>query len=217
MSESHESGLTLVELLVALTLLAILSVMLTGGLRFSARAWESSGSQLEDIERIQAVQRLLRRNLNSAQSSGRSARRRRATPANSEQEVFVGSPESVEFYAQLPRHHAQGGLYRIVIDGVAGGGNTNILRIRWRPRETGFPDIAGGETEEWTETILFADIEGIKFEYFGKSDKNEKRAWTNSWTDSRKLPGLVRLSVEFPEGDRRRWPALTVKLISAAP
>ena len=40
MTARDHNGFTLVELLVATTLLALLSVVLFGGLRFGARAWE---------------------------------------------------------------------------------------------------------------------------------------------------------------------------------
>ncbi len=37
----RQAGFTLVELLVAMTLLAFLSITLFGGLRFGARSWEA--------------------------------------------------------------------------------------------------------------------------------------------------------------------------------
>lgn len=216
--ENRESGLTLIELLVALVLLALVSVMLSGGLRFSARAWEYSDSRLEKIERIQAVQHLLRSRLGSAQfSKNQTATERRSPPGPPGMEAFVGDFDHVEFIAKLPRHHGLGGLYRIAIDGVAGTRNTNNLRIRWRPAETGFTDIKDGQTEDWTETTLLEDIEGLKIEYFGKQDKAENEGWSDVWSDPRKLPSLVRLSVAFSSHDPRRWPVLTVKVISATP
>lgn len=215
---NRESGLTLIELLVALVLLAFVSMMLTGGLRFSARAWEYSDSQLEKSERLLSVQRLLRSIISTARPRDRrSARRRRSATGVTEQDAFIGDPQIVKFIAQLPRHHGQGGLYRIAFEEIPGNQNTSNFLIRWRPMEAGFADIKDGETEEWTKTILLENVEKIKFEYFGKLNKAENESWAETWSDSRQLPVLVRLSVEFPKGDRRRWPALTVKLIATAP
>ena len=57
MSENsgRNAGFTLVELLVAITLLALVSAALFGGLRFGARAWESATSRIARCSKSTAV------------------------------------------------------------------------------------------------------------------------------------------------------------------
>ena len=62
------AGFTLVELLVAMTLIGLISVALFGGLRFGARAWEAGNERAESFSQLEVVQSLLRRELNLADS-----------------------------------------------------------------------------------------------------------------------------------------------------
>ena len=55
------SGFTLVELLVALTLFGVISVVIMGGLRFGTRVWETGNDRAEVLAEVDAVQGILRR------------------------------------------------------------------------------------------------------------------------------------------------------------
>ena len=56
----RQAGFTLVELLVAMTLLAFLSLTLFGGLRFGARSWEVVVDSSAERDRIATTQTFLR-------------------------------------------------------------------------------------------------------------------------------------------------------------
>ena len=58
--ERRQAGFTLVELLVAMTLLAFLSVSLFGGLRFGARSWEAVVDSSAERDDIASTQTFLR-------------------------------------------------------------------------------------------------------------------------------------------------------------
>ena len=59
--DTTDTGFTLVELLVATSVLALLSVVLFGGMRFGARAWEAGEASIERTGEVEAAQDLLRR------------------------------------------------------------------------------------------------------------------------------------------------------------
>ena len=56
-----QRGFTLLELLVAITIFGLLSVMMYGGLSFGARAWQRAGQADTRQSDVQLVQSLLRR------------------------------------------------------------------------------------------------------------------------------------------------------------
>src|SRR5437763_14961141 len=57
--ENGEAGFTLLELLIATTVLAFLSLLLFGGLRFGTRVWEKSETSTTETNRVRAAQLLL--------------------------------------------------------------------------------------------------------------------------------------------------------------
>ncbi|MDH3594369.1 MAG: prepilin-type N-terminal cleavage/methylation domain-containing protein, partial [Rhodospirillales bacterium] len=62
----RSGGFTLVELLVALTLLGLIFVALFGGLRFGTRTWETGNQRSEAFAEVEVMQSLLRRQLAQA-------------------------------------------------------------------------------------------------------------------------------------------------------
>ena len=68
-----EQGFTLLEILVAITLLGLLMAALFGGVRLGVRAWEASGTRLDNDTRLTAVQDFLRDRLTQARGSEASA------------------------------------------------------------------------------------------------------------------------------------------------
>lgn len=196
--------MTLLELLVAMVLLALMATLMMGGIRFGVRAWEVSDTRIEDDTRIQAVQALLRRQLNGAAPTLRAGAR------GIGKIEFVGRAGEIRFVTTLPAHLAPGGASLVALDGKVDGG-TRALVMRWRPQNTGFQDR---DTEDdWAEErVLIADVADLEFAYFGAEKPGDEPQWSDEWVDRRTLPLLVRLRLSFEAGDRRSWPDLVADL-----
>jgi general secretion pathway protein J len=61
-----EAGFTLLELLAALTVLAVLMAMMFGGLRFGARVWERGDAGLRGLAELQTAAGFIRRQIAQA-------------------------------------------------------------------------------------------------------------------------------------------------------
>ena len=70
------AGFTLVELLVAITILGMLAALVFGGFRFGNRAWERAQTHVDHTSEIQLVQSFLRRRLGAAAPVWKRAERR---------------------------------------------------------------------------------------------------------------------------------------------
>ncbi len=75
-----DQGFTLLELLVAITLLGLLMAALFGGLRLGARVWETGETRLDASARVQIVQDFLRQRLAEAAAAGSGGARPRTRP-----------------------------------------------------------------------------------------------------------------------------------------
>ncbi len=191
---SDSGGFTLVELLVATTLLALLAVVLFGGLRFGARAWEAGDESLERTGDIEAVQELLRRTLVDA-----------AVPdllESGEQAALAGASDRVGFFAPLPRHAEIGGLgrYALALD------ESGQLLLAWEPRR---PERRLDAPLVVKPATLLPGVRALSIAYYGSPAPGEAPVWRDRWS-SRALPLLVRIDLAFAEPDPRRWPELIV-------
>ncbi|MCH8035911.1 MAG: prepilin-type N-terminal cleavage/methylation domain-containing protein [Proteobacteria bacterium] len=65
-ANGRQRGFTLIEILIAMTLLGLLMAMLFGGLRLGTRAWEASDARSAELARLEAVHGFIRRALTGA-------------------------------------------------------------------------------------------------------------------------------------------------------
>lgn len=195
-------GFTLVEMLVALVLLGLLSVVLFSSFRLGMRAWEAGTVSAWQTSEIEVVQTLLRKELSEATQLpiGTGEARTDFT--------FAGFSDEVQFSAPMLAHLGMGG-YHVIALSTDGPGASQDLVFRWRVYR---PDMSLMD-ERWRDPlVLLHDIAGINLEYFGRYEDEETSTWRDTWDHQETLPDLIRLQVAFPTTDRRRWPELIVAL-----
>jgi general secretion pathway protein J len=214
MSRQHHSarGFTLLELLVAITLLGVLMAALFGALRLGARVWETGEARLDDSARVQVVQDFLRRRLGQTMPLTEVT----GDPHAAGELLFAGEPDRLRFVGLLPEHLGAGAyLMELALGEPAQAGAPGDLVIRWRPL-----DLANeGDTSRQTEErVLIEDVEHLEIAYFGGSLTDQEAGWWQQWQQQRSLPTLVRLRLAFPAGDGRTWPELMVApMVDLAP
>jgi general secretion pathway protein J len=198
MGRPGERGFTLLELLVALTLLGLLMAALLGGLRLGARAWDVSSERLEWSSRIQTVQAFLRRRLTEAAPLAVSK------PSGEYEPAFLGGPDALRFTSLLPMQLGPG-FHLMVLETQTSGGQTDLV-LRWRP----FVPTIGEDEGEVAERVLLADIDTLEIAYHGVREIDQPADWYARWSVLEATPDLVRIQVRFHPGDPRIWPELIV-------
>lgn len=200
-----EQGFTLLELLVAITLLGLLMAALFGGLRLGARVWETGETRLDASARVQVVQDFLRQRLAEALPLGAAVLAEGAPP----EPLFAGGLEAVRFASVLP-DHLGAGLYLMELalaESEGGEGGRNLV-LRWQPLDLGAPGaLAAAEPQE---RILLEGIDALEIAYFGSLDPSLPPDWWPQWQGQDVLPGLIRVQVRFAAADPRSWPELDV-------
>ncbi len=206
MNERGERGFTLLEMLIAMTLLGLLMLGLFGGLRLGARVWEASDARSADRARIEAVQRFIRTYLGQARPLAAADR------TGDDLVAFIGRPGGLDFTATLPTHLSAGGFEHVALS-LAERDRDQGLVLEHGPlrrREDGRAELI--QLEEPETAVLLDNVAAVEFSYYGAHDRDEDGEWSDRWDDEDRLPLLVRIRVAFPESDRRTWPELTVAL-----
>ena len=198
----RERGFTLLELLIAMTLLGLIMMLLFGGLRFGTRAWETNSDRVEAISQIEISHHVIRRMLSQAYPLVDPDAMLDVTDGRGIE--FEGEAEGVAFAGLMPAHLG-GGFHRFELL-VDDAGDTPRLVLRWRRIAYGGEDDgAAGD-----EAVLIDRIAGARFSYFGPAEDGDVADWRAAWDDPARLPALVRLEIDFPDGDGRFWPDLVV-------
>lgn len=196
-SRRNQAGFTLVELLVAMTLLALLSIALFGGLRFGARSWDAVIDSSDARENIARTQIFLRQRLGQLTLPGNVRIRQ-----TDQEGRFIGEPDRVEFIAPWLSDLALGGLYRFTLH--HDDAETGDLMLSWQPTgaepETlkDLGDLAG-------ERVLLGGIAEFGLTYYGAQTDDAEPEWHDQWDSPASVPQLVRIDLVF-EDPRRVWP-----------
>jgi general secretion pathway protein J len=182
-------GFTLIEMLVAITLMALLSVMLFEGMRLGSRSTAVSAAMNDRSGQWSLTYGVLRNQLAGAESLPV----KHAPPPPPAD--FTGTVDGVSFVEQPPAYLAPGGLYRAHLSFVRGA-RSGRLMLSWV--RLGAADSAGDPPP----TTLLDNLANADFSYFGALAPDQAPEWLQSWEGVDHLPTLVRLRVAFADGER---------------
>ncbi len=203
--ETGEEGFTLVELLVAISLLAILSGLFVNTVVLSQRMAGVS-DRLVSSQEIDAVERYLRRDLRQAFKIFQLD-----PEAGRLQLVFRGSPNQLDLVLPANIDVEYGGL-RYVSFLVDDNGDTGPRFITRR-------QAAGASDEnavpvKTSEVVLLENISSLSFRYFGTGEENGRRVtgWSDAWVAADQLPRVVELNIKQDIKGRRSERRIVVDL-----
>jgi general secretion pathway protein J len=186
-------GFTLLELLIAMSLLAVLSLLFTDGLRFGLRVWERSAGQGRTVADTVAVYEFL---------EGRLARAV-LLPADTDgtKPSLTGTSDWLSFVTVDADHAALAFPQRAELDcsnvSIAGSCQLRLLNLAGLPLR--------GVSDLRTKTTLFADVDRVALSYFGRRNRDNTAQWDHSWSNPDRLPMLVRMEINRNSADDLTW------------
>lgn len=191
------AGFTLVEMLVAISVLSLMSVLIVSGLKLAGFLSSRVNRQSEGVADIAMVQDTVRQLIEQTYPA---MVRRDEGPAVT---TFRGDTQALELTAPLPHRFALGGLYRIRL---AVDASRQTLTLSWRleRNEAAFAMASG-----LREVPLLAGVTEARFAYFGQPRGASGAAWHDRWEDQPGLPPLVRIDLQRP-ARHPAWPTLHI-------
>jgi prepilin-type N-terminal cleavage/methylation domain-containing protein len=227
MTARREAGVTLIEVLIAVTLLSVLSIAMVIAMRVGLTAFSKTDSRLMDNRRVAGAQRVLLEEIEGMVpvvtkcGAGPAATGRysffqgeeqamRLVSTFSLQQGWRGQPQILEFTV-IPGDQGRG--ERLVVNEIPYTGALSAGRFCLGPAPdpmTGLPGLRFAPIETGPHSFVLADkLESCRFSYFYPARDGEPPAWRPRWSGTN-WPMGVRVEMAPLETDPGRVQPIAV-------
>lgn len=196
----HVTGFTLVELLLAITLMSILLALTYTGLRAATRSSQRGELMLAAGGELRASHQFIRRQLNQMLPLAFGE----VDDAEALRIVFEGEAKHIKYVAPMPGYLGAGGPQVQLIE-VVNGDNGEVVVQFSHALLQGFEE---DRLYDRDPVILLEGVSSAGFEFLGVDEEGELTGWTTSWEQQDRLPVAVRLDLEFSAESNLHWPDL---------
>lgn len=188
------AGFSLLEVLAALALLAILLLGVYSGVRSTTLATGHGSAAIARLDEVRGAREFLRRQLASAT----------ALPwtfvGASVPLVFEGDARHMRFVSTLPGYLGKLGPQVIEVVLADAEGEGQELQAHFEP----LPNSQSKVTEG-AQDVLLSRVHALRLRYAARGSAT----WQDRWTEPMVLPGTVEISL-VPEEGETAWPPLVV-------
>jgi general secretion pathway protein J len=198
-----EAGFTLLEVMIAMTLLSIMVVLLFSSLRVGAESWNKGESKIAEVNEKAVVYQFFKRHL--------PATRPLWDDFSDDERIFSfqGEQDKLQFVSVFPASASRIGiqLFEVGLD-RAGKGRITVSLKPFYPTVT---------DEEWEqeEEVLLENVKKFELEYFDKETPGSDGEWVDSWQEKGRLPALIKIKIVLK--DHGYWPEMVFDLKLATP
>jgi general secretion pathway protein J len=196
----HLRGFTLIEVLIAMTLLSIMVVLLFSSLKICADSWEKGESKITDVNEVAVVYNFFQRHLSEAKPLW--------NDFSSEEEKtfsFQGKAQSLQFISAFPASAGRSGLQLFSLD-LQEEDDEQVIKITITP----FFPVAEGKEWHKEEVTLIKHVNDFMLAYFGSDDGVSEGSWEKEWLDKEVLPRLVKINIKLE--NEIYWPEMIIDL-----
>ena len=206
--QNLSGGFTLLEMLIALSLVSVVAVIVAGALQLGVRAWERSETVVESLQRTRVV-------LNRLQHQLRAATYPAGENNDASKTAFAGEPHAVEYIAALamdPSHQYGWVHVRYTVEVGPDGRNRLLLfeqNLQW---SDGGPDASPAAQSGHSGYVeLLGGFDDLHFEFLTATTGGDTLDWRPTWRPEGKirLPKAIRITYQEANGQPIRAIART--------
>ncbi|MBM4206735.1 MAG: prepilin-type N-terminal cleavage/methylation domain-containing protein [Gammaproteobacteria bacterium] len=199
----HHSGFTLIEVLIAMTLLSVMVVLLFSSMRISAESWQKGEDKITAVNDIAVVYQFFRNHLGTAQPLWDDFSQ------ENDEFSFSGRNQELKFVSYFPASANKTGLQQFEVK-LLKEDKEKIIQVSITPF---FPI---DKHEEWRkeEVTLLRHVKSLSINYYSVDDSETEGIWMEDWIEQDAMPKLVKIQIQTENGDF--WPAMVIDLKNEA-
>jgi general secretion pathway protein J len=189
----RQRGFTLIEVVLAMVLLATMMVLLYSGIAFALRSWDAADVAGRGTADRRIGENFLRRELTELFPM-------RWKDAMAVKVAFTGDPNRMRFVSTRPVGASLGGLslVNVEVEGDARRRQRHLVMRRAMPDDeaTDFGPLDKAEQP----VILVTHVDSAVFSYFGAENDFTEPKWLDTWTYANRVPQMVRMRIRSEDG-----------------
>ena len=214
-TDKNESGFTLIEIMLSVSILAMVIAVIFTTFRIGINAWEKGESKIESLQTKRAVNALIYREINSVYPYT-------ITPGELDTHIkynaFFGESDSLKFVSHASTTGRSTGLSLIEMwteneKGLFIGEREAIVSNRSDLNDIDLRD-------EDTAVSVCSEIKEISFRYFERKNKDEEGEWQENWDPEdkkKRLPLFVEvLLVYIDKNDEESEEMLVIPVMASS-
>ena len=181
----RHAGFTLLEILLALALLALMMLGVWGAVAGATHITHSADAVMARSESVRTVQQFLRSYV------PRAALQPYVTHAGARPRMFQGEATLMRYVAPLPIQSGHAGLYLQTVSLEKNDTGGMSLELSYQPYVNSAPTTGKPVTHR-----LLTDLQGGKFQYLAAAAFGKPAAWRDDWRTGYGLPLAVRIHLD---------------------
>jgi general secretion pathway protein J len=190
-------GFTLIEVLIAMTLLSIMVTLLFASLKICADSWHKGENKIANVNEIATVYHFFQHYLVTAKPITDNAEKK--ADGSPVPLAFQGTKQSLQFVAALPASASRLGLQLFSVYQ-----QQDVIKVSITPF------LSSKNSKE--EVILLTGVSDFSITYFGSDDLADNNAssasWQDNWLEKTAQPQLVSIHIELNNG--QFWPDMLI-------
>ncbi len=192
-------GFTLIEVIIAMTLLSIMMALLFGSMRISSESWQKGEAKIADVNNVAVVYQFFQQHLTTAKPLWDDFSEENKSLS------FQGHKQSLQFVSSFPASAKKSGSQLFSLK-LLSEKDENYIQVSIKPF---FPVIKG---EEWKpeEVTLLNHVKDISFSYLNVDETQPEGFWQDEWFNMDTMPRLVKIKIELDNGGF--WPEMVFEL-----
>jgi general secretion pathway protein J len=203
-SYNKQTGFSLMEIIVAMTMLSLIMAMIYGGIHSSRKMAHKGNNRINATNEIRVVQELVRRQIS------------RILPMAFKEEddtfvIFEGDDKHIMYVSPMPGYLGKGGPHVQLIEIVNAKGGKILQFSHWLLNDSIEEDTFEDSDQE--PVVLLENVKDAEFSFMKLDEEGEPGDWENDWEEPENTPLMVKLEVDMGEGALMQWPIMEVALM----